>query len=190
MHWLFGNGFFTSHQVHLALVTGGITAVCLLGTFAGAGAGGYRRALLRLTGAFAVGLVAFVLADPYAVLDWHGFTGGVSSQAALAGGQDPTKIGTGPGSGVAYYVWSFTWGLGWAPSLAALGPDWLVLKASRPGSVYLHVHFSPYWELTEGSGCVEPAGDFTRLTLRRAGTVKLQTVFSFTRIAASSPRCT
>ncbi|HSO97959.1 MAG TPA: glycosyltransferase family 39 protein [Solirubrobacteraceae bacterium] len=112
--------------------TGGITAVCLLGAWAGAAAaGGYRRALLRLAGALGAGLVAFVLADPYAVLDWHAFTGGISFQAALAGGQDPAKIGTGPGSGVEYYVWSFTWGLGWGPSLAALGGALLLLARRR-----------------------------------------------------------
>jgi hypothetical protein len=65
-----------------------------------------------------------------------------------------------------------------------------MLRASRPGKVYLHVHFTPYWEITTGSGCVEPAGNFTRLVLRRPGTVKLQTVFSLGRIQANSPRCT
>ncbi len=77
-----------------------------------------------------------------------------------------------------------------AATLTALGADWLTLRASRPGNVYLHVHFTPYWKITTGSGCVEPAGQFTRLTLRRSGAVRLQTVFSLDRIGASSPRCT
>lgn len=75
-------------------------------------------------------------------------------------------------------------------TLTALGPDWLALRAHRPGEVYLHVHFTPYWKITSGSGCVEPAGGFTRLVLRKPGAVKLETVFSLARIAASSPRCT
>jgi hypothetical protein len=77
-----------------------------------------------------------------------------------------------------------------AAVLTALGPDWLTVRARRAGEVYLHVHFTPYWEITRGSGCVEPAGDLTKLVLRRGGIVKLQAVFSFTRIGASSPRCT
>jgi hypothetical protein len=77
-----------------------------------------------------------------------------------------------------------------AATLTALGPDWLTLNARAPGTVYLHVRFTPYWKLVQGSGCVEPAGGFTRLTIKRPGAIKLQTVFSLTRIGASSPRCT
>jgi hypothetical protein len=76
-----------------------------------------------------------------------------------------------------------------AATLTALGPDWLTLRARRAGTTYLHIHFTPYWTLTEGSGCVEPAGNYTKVTLNRAGTAKLQTVFSLTRIGANSPRC-
>jgi hypothetical protein len=76
-----------------------------------------------------------------------------------------------------------------AATLTALGPDWLTLRARRAGTTYLHIHFTPYWTLTEGSGCVEPAGNYTKVTLNHAGTAKLQTVFSLTRIGANSPRC-
>jgi hypothetical protein len=77
-----------------------------------------------------------------------------------------------------------------AATLIELGPDWLTLNARRPGTVLLRIHFTPYWEITSGSGCVEPARGFTRLMLRKPGTIKLQAVFSFARINASSPRCT
>jgi hypothetical protein len=76
-----------------------------------------------------------------------------------------------------------------AATLTALGPDWLTLRARRAGTTYLHIHFTPYWALTEGSGCVEAVGDFTKVTLNRPGNAKLQTVFSLTRIGARSPRC-
>jgi hypothetical protein len=76
-----------------------------------------------------------------------------------------------------------------AATLTALGPDWLTLRARKPGTTYLRIHFTPYWALTEGSGCVQPAGNFTKVTLNRPGTAKLQTVFSLTRIGANSPRC-
>jgi hypothetical protein len=74
--------------------------------------------------------------------------------------------------------------------LRAIGPDWLRLYAPHAGTTLLHVHFTPYWALVRGSGCVAPAGDSTRLTLRRAGTAELAVRFALDRIRASSPRCT
>jgi Dolichyl-phosphate-mannose-protein mannosyltransferase len=114
--------------------TGGITLVCLLIAFicdstGGAVWGSIRRLLLAL----ALGVCAFVLANPYSVLDWNAFWSGVGSQASLAAGQDPVKLGTQPGSGVAYYLWTFTWGLGWGPSLAAIGGSVLLLVRRRIG---------------------------------------------------------
>jgi hypothetical protein len=75
-------------------------------------------------------------------------------------------------------------------TLTALGPDWLTLRASRPGAVVLHVHWSPYWELTRGTGCVERDGEDTRVVLRDRGRARVQSRFAWDRIAASSPRCT
>jgi hypothetical protein len=76
-----------------------------------------------------------------------------------------------------------------AATLTALGADSLTLRASRPGTALVRVHFSSYWALGEGSGCVAPAGDFTSLTLRGAGPVRLVIRFSLGRIGARSPRC-
>jgi hypothetical protein len=75
-------------------------------------------------------------------------------------------------------------------TVRAMGSDWVQLQARRPGTVLLHVHFTPYWALTEGAGCVTSAGDVTRLTLHRAGPVRLAIRFSVGRIRATSPRCT
>jgi 4-amino-4-deoxy-L-arabinose transferase-like glycosyltransferase len=120
--------------------TGGIVLVCLLGAAvvdgvgrAGAGGAGSgaliaaRRTLLALLAA----LVAFVIANPYAVLDFSAFQAGVATQQSLAGGADQGKLGLTPVSGTAYYLWTFTWGLGWAPSLAALGGAALLLIRRR-----------------------------------------------------------
>ena len=38
-----------------------------------------------------------------------------------------------PGSGIGYYLWTFTWGLGWGPALAALGGAVLLLVRRRLG---------------------------------------------------------
>lgn len=75
-------------------------------------------------------------------------------------------------------------------TLSALGPNSLTLAARAAGTVRLRVRFTPYWQIEHGSGCVEPAGDFTELRLRAPGTVRLVTAFSPGRIRARSPRCT
>ncbi len=54
-----------------------------------------------------------------------------------------------------------------AARLDQLGPNSLLLTATRPGSALIRVHFTPYWKLTAGTGCVAPAGRFTELTVRR-----------------------
>jgi hypothetical protein len=74
--------------------------------------------------------------------------------------------------------------------LQAIGPDWLRLYAPTAGTTLLRVHYTPYWALGQGSGCVKPVGDDTELTLRRPGHVKLVTSFALDRIRARSPRCT
>jgi hypothetical protein len=77
-----------------------------------------------------------------------------------------------------------------AATLTAIGPNSLTLRATHAGDALVRVHFTPYWALGEGTGCVAPAGQYTRLALRKAGPVKLVIRFSFGRIGASSPRCT
>ncbi len=73
--------------------------------------------------------------------------------------------------------------------LVALGPNSVTLRASRPGHVFVRVRFTPYWALGIGQGCVAPEGDFTGVTLRRAGAAKLVIHFALGRIGAHSPRC-
>jgi hypothetical protein len=74
-------------------------------------------------------------------------------------------------------------------TLRFLGPDSLTIAAHRAGSLLVHVRFTPYWALSGGSGCVAPDGQYTRVTLRAAGTVRLVTQFALDRIRADSPRC-
>jgi hypothetical protein len=112
--------------------TGGITLVCLLAAAACDGAGGAVVTAARRTAlALGAALLAFVIANPYSVLDFSAFQSGVSAQQSLAGGADPVKLGTTAASGTAYYLWTFTWGLGWAPSIAALGGSALLLVRRR-----------------------------------------------------------
>jgi hypothetical protein len=114
--------------------TGGITALCLLTAFVTDASGGsmsLKGATRRLVLALVIGLGTFLIANPYAILDFSAFRSGVSSQASLAAGQDPVKLGTRSDSGITYYLWTFTWGLGWGPTLAAIGGAALLIVRRR-----------------------------------------------------------
>ena len=112
--------------------TGGITVVCLLAACACDGAAGRRCiAAARSVLALACAVLAFIAANPYAVLDFAAFHAGVTTQQSLAGGSDPEKLGTTAASGTAFYLWTLTWGLGWAPSIAAAGGSVLLLVRRR-----------------------------------------------------------
>ena len=58
------------------------------------------------------------------------------------------------------------------PSLTRIGAELAhdSRRAAR-GSALIRVRWSPYWAVTQGSGCVGRADGFTRLRLRRAGPV-------------------
>ncbi len=79
---------------------------------------------------------------------------------------------------------------GGVASATALGTDSVSLQARSAGRTLVRVRWTPYWALARGVGCVAPAGDYTRVTLRHAGSVRLVTRFSLGRIGARSPRCT
>jgi hypothetical protein len=74
--------------------------------------------------------------------------------------------------------------------ITAIGPNWLALEAARAGRVLVRVRFTPYWQITRGSGCVAPAGGLTQLLLSRPGPVRLAIGFSPGRVDAHSRRCT
>jgi hypothetical protein len=73
--------------------------------------------------------------------------------------------------------------------LRALGPNWIALTARRAGTILVRVRFTPYWALRGVPGCVAPAGQFTKLTVRGSGSARLGIAFSLGRIGARSPRC-
>jgi hypothetical protein len=75
-------------------------------------------------------------------------------------------------------------------ALRALGPESLTLSARAAGTAIVRVHFTAYWAIGAGAGCVSAAGPFTRVTAWRAGTLTLVTRFAPGRIGARSPRCT
>ncbi len=114
--------------------TGGVMLFCLIFAALCDGAEDtLARALRRLVLAGGVAVLAFVIANPYALLDPGTFFSGVNQQASLSAGQDPVKLGTRAGNGFGYYLWTFTWGLGWVPCLAATGGAALLVLRRRAG---------------------------------------------------------
>jgi len=71
--------------------------------------------------ALAAALGGFLLANPYALLDFGAFHDGLTQQRTLASGDELEKLGLTQRNGIVYYLWTLTWGVGWIPALAALG---------------------------------------------------------------------
>jgi hypothetical protein len=73
--------------------------------------------------------VGFLIANPHALLSFSEFRAGVGRQRQLASGEELSKLGLTQDNGILYYLWTFTWGLGWIPALLALaGAVRLVVK--------------------------------------------------------------
>jgi hypothetical protein len=112
--------------------TGGITVVCLIGAYmCNATERPFWPHARRLALCLLVALASFVIANPYSLLDFSAFRWGISEQASLAAGSDPFKLGLTSGGGIAYYLWTFTWGLGWGPTIAAVGGSALLIVRRR-----------------------------------------------------------
>ncbi len=74
--------------------------------------------------------------------------------------------------------------------LADVGVDSLSVWVPRGGSYTVRVRFTPYWALSEGSGCVTRAGeDWTSIQARGGGRYRLAIDFSLGRIFSRGPRC-
>ena len=76
-----------------------------------------------------------------------------------------------------------------AATLTTLGANYLQLAANRTGTAFIRVRYSPYWAVVQGSGCVAPDGDFTKLLVRRLGPMRVAIRFSLGRIGSRAPRC-
>ena len=84
---------------------------------------------LLLAGVLA--LAGFLIANPFALLDFDAFRDGLSHQSE-ASGDSAGKLGLSTDSGIAYYLGTAAWGLGWLPALAALaGAIGLTLRDRR-----------------------------------------------------------
>jgi hypothetical protein len=72
-------------------------------------------------------------------------------------------------------------------TLEQLGSDRLLLRVIRPGNALVRVRWTPYW-FAHG-GCVERAGEWTRVTARAEGFLLLTTRFAPERVFSRGRRC-
>ena len=116
--------------------TGGITLMCLLAAAASNAAGSeHRHVPRRLVAGLTAAFTAFLIANPYALLDFSSFIQGVRQQASAT---DVAKLGSSSVGGIDYYLWTFTWGLGWAPAVASvIGSVLLVLRRKLAMAIVL-----------------------------------------------------
>ncbi len=122
--------------------TGGIVALPVLGAIAvhataGRAVVASRAWAWRALGVMgAVAIVAFVVADPHSVLSWDAFTGALRDQS-LAADDVLGKLGLTQRNGYTYYLWTFTWGLGWVPLVAAIAGAVGLLVWDRRAAIVL-----------------------------------------------------
>jgi hypothetical protein len=74
--------------------------------------------------------------------------------------------------------------------MVKLTPEGFVVDASAPGTVLVRVHWTPYWAIEQGTGCVEQApGGYTMLDVTTPGRFRVGIDFSPVRAVSSGPRC-
>ncbi len=117
----------TKYTAGIALVP---FAAAVAARYLGGEAGAARGAVRGIALTAAVALLAFLIANPYAVLDFQSFHRDVVHQSTLSS-EAQGKLGAPRHGGLVYYLWSLTWGLGWAPALAALAGAVTVWRFSR-----------------------------------------------------------
>jgi hypothetical protein len=74
--------------------------------------------------------------------------------------------------------------------MVKLRPQGFVVDTTAPGTVLVRVHWTPYWSIEQGSGCVEQApGGYTMLDVETPGRFRVGIDFSPVRAISSGPRC-
>ena len=74
--------------------------------------------------------------------------------------------------------------------MVKLTPQGFVVDADAPGTVLVRVHWTPYWSIEQGSGCVEQApGGYTMIDVTTPGRFRVGIDFAPWRAVSSGPRC-
>ena len=75
-------------------------------------------------------------------------------------------------------------------TLTAMTTDSFTLNTPSAGTFTVRVHFTPYWALESGLGCVSRApGNWTQVQTRGPGTVRVGIEFSLARVFDRGARC-
>ncbi len=74
--------------------------------------------------------------------------------------------------------------------LTQLGHDSFTLRFSAAGTAFVRLHYTRYWSLARGAGCVRPGREgFTSVSSRAAGTVTVRASFSLARAFGGGGGC-
>jgi hypothetical protein len=77
-----------------------------------------------------------------------------------------------------------------AGELVKLTPEGFVVDADAPGTVLVKVHWTPYWSIERGTGCVQQSpGGFTTLRVTDPGRFRVGVDFAPWRAISDGPRC-
>jgi len=93
--------------------------------------GARRDVAIGLGIALVAALGAYLIANPYSLLDFHLFIDELKRQSSYTEMSRASWIGAPKQGSFIYYLWSFTWGLGWIPALAALGGAVSIWRGQR-----------------------------------------------------------
>ena len=75
-------------------------------------------------------------------------------------------------------------------ALTSLGHQSFALSVRAPGSFLVRVRYTPYWQVTAGSGCVaRGAGGWTEVVARSAGPLRVGARFSLDRALGGGSSC-
>ncbi|HEX7609414.1 MAG TPA: hypothetical protein VF380_01965, partial [Solirubrobacteraceae bacterium] len=75
-------------------------------------------------------------------------------------------------------------------TLTHVSTDSFALAAPRAGAYTVRLHFTPYWALASGRGCLSrAAGDWTQVQARAPGILRVVIAFSVARIFDHGARC-
>jgi hypothetical protein len=73
--------------------------------------------------------------------------------------------------------------------LAHLGPSSFSLRVPRAGSYRVRLHYTPYWTVESGRGCVSKAGPWTGISARAPGTISVEAEFSLAGVFRREREC-
>jgi hypothetical protein len=73
--------------------------------------------------------------------------------------------------------------------LEHVGAADFALRAPRAGSYLVRIHYTPYWTVSSGAGCVSKAGSWTRVEAGAAETISVAARFTFGGLFRHSQSC-